>query len=142
MEDEKLLQKLGAIELQVNLHEASIKELYGRTSILERTIDRMDEGWKNIKCSIDDMKLSVNTALSSFSDQLKKLQLKPGENWDLSKRTILTSILSGVVVIALGVAGYAFMQQKYADKISNMQIQYQNEIYNLKYEIETMKGLR
>ena len=135
--DEKLHQEIGALKLQVSLHETSNKELYKRVGELERITDRMDEGWKNIKCSIDEMKTSVNSALESFSDQLKKLQLKPGENWDLSKRTILTSVLSGLVVIALGVAGYAFLQQKYEDKITNMQIQYQQEINNLKLE---MKG--
>lgn len=137
--DEKLHQELGAIKLQVSLHETSNKELYDRVGKLERITDRMDEGWKYIKCSIDEMKISVSTALDSFSDQLKKLQLEPGENWKLSKRTILTSVLSGVVVIALGVAGYAFLQQKYEDKISQIQYQYQQEINNLKLE---MKGNR
>ena len=53
--DEKLHQEIGALKLQVSLHETSNKELYKRVGELERITDRMDEGWKNIKCSIDDI---------------------------------------------------------------------------------------
>lgn len=136
MEDEKLLQEIGALKLQVSLHETSNKELYDRVGKLERTLDRTDEVVKNIKCSIDEMKSSVNTALSSFSDQLKKLQLDPGENWKLMKRTIITSVVSGIVAIVLGVAGAAYLSQQYQDKISNIQTQYQLEIDNLKNALE------
>lgn len=125
----------GAMKLQLGLHEISTKELYDRVGKLEVISTRTDEGFKSIKCSVDKMEVSVSTALSSFADQLKKLQLDPGENWKLMKRTIITSVVSGVVAIVLGVLGAAYLSQQYQDKINNMQMKYQSEIDNLKNAI-------
>jgi Flp pilus assembly protein TadB len=123
-----VLKDLGALKLQVSLHETSNKELYDRVGRLEKTTERADEVVKSIKCSVDEMKSSVNTALSSFSEQLKKLQLDPGENWKLAKRTILTSIVTFLVVGALGALAFAYFAQNYENK-------YQQQINELKQEL-------
>lgn len=126
------LKDLGAIKFQTSSHESSIKELYGRVTVQERLSDRADEAVKRIECSVDEMKASVNTALSSFSAELKKLQLDPGENWKALKKTIVSVIVTFLVTGALGAVAFSYFAQNYGNK-------YQQEINQLKQEIERIR---
>lgn len=103
---DKILQELGAIRLQVSLHESSVKELYDRTTKLERFMDRSDEVTRNIKASIDEMKLTINNSLDKFSEQIKELQFEPAKDWKSLRATIISVIVTTLVTGALGVFAY------------------------------------
>lgn len=122
----------GAMKLQLSLHEVSTKELYDRVGKLEVNATRTDEGFKSLKCSIDEMKISVNATLNSFSAELKKLQLDPGENWKALKKTIISVIVTFLVTGALGAMVFSYFAQNYGKE-------YQQEINQLKQEIERLR---